>query len=172
MKTALLLVDAQRNMLEGDFPIPAAAQIKPALESLLTRGRKAGALVVHVQNDGPPGEPDEPGTVGWELIFPAAEAEIVVRKGVPDAFAANTDLASDLRASGVKRVVVAGMQSNYCVAATSLGALENGFEVVLASGAHATYDEKESAATISEKVEDELGRGPALTSLLVRTAPK
>src|SRR5262245_4074886 len=46
MATALLLVDVQRNMLEGNTPVPAADQVRPALQSLLARARTAGALVV------------------------------------------------------------------------------------------------------------------------------
>jgi streptothricin hydrolase len=158
MTSALLFIDVQRNMLEGDQPVPAAGAVRPALRALLAAARAAGAVVVHVQNDGPPGEPDEPHTDGWQLVFPAAGGELVVRKGVADAFAANPDLAASLRDRGVDRVVVAGMQSDYCVQATSRGALGHGFEVLLASGAHATYDDRAvSAADIATGVEKELG---------------
>jgi nicotinamidase-related amidase len=51
MTTAFVLVDAERNTLEGDDAIPAAADVRRALEELLTRARAAGAVVVHVQND-------------------------------------------------------------------------------------------------------------------------
>ena len=43
------------------------------------------------------GEPDEPGTPGWELAFDARDDEPVVRKAVPDAFAADPKLAEDLK---------------------------------------------------------------------------
>jgi streptothricin hydrolase len=48
------------------------------------------------------------------------------------------------------------MQSNYCVAESSRGALKQGFQAVLASGAHATYDEDEPASVISTQIEREL----------------
>jgi nicotinamidase-related amidase len=157
MNTALLFVDVQRNMLEGDNPVPAAAAVRPALQALLATARTAGAVVVHVQNDGPSGEPDEPHTGGWRLVFPPADGELVVRKDVSDTFAANPDLAGSLRGRGVDRVVVAGMQSDYCVQATSRGALGLGFEVVLAGGAHATYDAGSvSAAELAAGVEKDL----------------
>lgn len=158
MKTALLLVDVQRNMLEGDAAVPAAGQLRPALAALLATARTAGAVVVHVQNDGSSGDPDQPQTEGWQLVFPAADGELVVRKAVPDTFAANPDLAGWLRARGVDRVVVAGMQSELCVEATSRAALAQGFEVLLAGGAHATFDDRSvAAAAISTGVEKELG---------------
>jgi nicotinamidase-related amidase len=156
MTRALMLIDVQRNMLEPPTPVPAAASIREALQDLLLRARGAGALVIHVQNDGPPGEPDEPGTDGWQLVFPADAGELVVRKDQPDTFAANPALAKDLAAKEITEVVVAGMQSNYCVAESSRGALKHGLQAILASGAHATYDENEPAAAISAQVERDL----------------
>jgi len=157
MATALLLVDVQRNMLEGSTPVPAAGQVRPALQSLLARARAAGALVVHIQNDGPEGSPDEPGTEGWELVFPPVPGELAVRKTEPDVFTADACLATTLTARGIDRVVVAGLQSN-CVEQASRGALRHGFTVLLASGAHATYDKHDSAAVISASVETALSR--------------
>jgi len=157
MTTALRLIDVQRNMLEGNTPVPAAGQVRPALQSLLARARTADALVVHIQNDGPQGSPDEPQTDGWELVFPPVPGELAVRKAEPDVFTADACLATTLTARGIDRVVVAGLQSN-CVEQASRGALRHGFTVLLASGAHATYDKHDSAAVISASVETALSR--------------
>src|ERR1700722_6415296 len=78
--TALVIVDAQRNMLEGSAPVPSAAPFKAALRGLLDDARTARSVVVHVQNDGSSGDPDEPRTAGWELVLELADNEIVVRK--------------------------------------------------------------------------------------------
>jgi streptothricin hydrolase len=156
MARALMLIDVQRNMLEPPTPVPAAASIREALQDLLLRARGAGALVIHVQNDGPPGEPDEPGTDGWQLIFPAGAGELIVRKDQPDTFAANPALVKDLATMEITEVVIAGMQSNYCVAESSRGALKRGLQAILASGAHATYDENEPASAISAQIERDL----------------
>jgi streptothricin hydrolase len=156
MTRALMLIDVQRNMLEPPTPVPAAASIREALQDLLLRARGAGALVIHVQNDGPPGEPDEPGTDGWQLVFPASAGELIVRKDQPDTFAANPELVKDLAAQEITEVVIAGMQSNYCVAESSRGAQKQGLQAILASGAHATYDENEPASAISAQIEREL----------------
>lgn len=156
MTRALMLVDVQRNMLEPPAPVPSAAPIREALEDLLLRARRAGAFVVHVQNDGPPGEPDEPGTDGWQLVFPVSVGELIARKDQSDTFAANPALAKDLAGKGITEVVIAGMQSNYCVAESSRGALKRGLRAILASGAHATYDENEPASAISAQIEREL----------------
>lgn len=151
-----MLIDVQRNMLEPPAPVPSAASTREAVEDLLRRARRAGAFVVHVQNDGPPGEPDEPGTDGWQLVFPVSAGELIVRKDQSDTFAANPALAKDLAEREITEVVIAGMQSNYCVAASSRGALKRGLQAILASGAHATYDENEPAPAISARIEREL----------------
>lgn len=54
MAKALMLIDVQRNMLEPPTPVPSAATTRQALQDLLLRARQAGALVIHVQNDGAP----------------------------------------------------------------------------------------------------------------------
>jgi len=156
MTRALMLIDVQRNMLEPPTPVPSAASIREALQDLLLRARGAGALVVHVQNDGPPGEPDEPGTDGWQLVFPVSDGELIVRKDQENTFAANPALAKDLADKEITEVVIAGMQSNYCVAESSRGALKQGLQAILAAGAHATYDESEPASVISAHTEREL----------------
>lgn len=157
MTTALLLIDVQRDMLDGDDPVPAAPEVRPRLEALLAGARAAGVPVVHVQNDGPPGSTDEPGTEGWELAVRPAPGDRVVRKDQGDAFAADPELASRLAAAGVDAVAVAGMQSEHCIAATSRGALGAGLAVLLVADAHATYDDGgRSAADISAEVAAEL----------------
>lgn len=156
MTTALFVVDAQRNMLEGGDPVPSADSMKDVLADVISRARNAGAVVVHVQNNGAPGDPDEPHTAGWELVFPPASGEPVVEKDSSDTFSSNPDLVEVLRSERVDRVVVVGMQSEFCVAATSRGALGHGFGVVLPRLAHATYDADKSARQVSEDVETEL----------------
>ena len=156
MTRAMVLIDVQRNMLEAPTPVPSAVSTREALQDLLLRARQAGALVIHVQNDGPPGEPDEPGTDGWQLVFPISSGELIVRKDQPDTFAANPALAKELSAKEITEVVIAGMQSNYCVAESSRGALKEGLQEILAAGAHATYDEGEPASAISTQIEREL----------------
>ncbi|GGS38619.1 isochorismatase [Actinokineospora fastidiosa] len=146
-----MLVDVQRNMIRPPTPVPSAPAVEAAVVDLLTRARIAGVPVVHVRNNGGTGDPDETGTPGWELVHDVVGGEHVVDKTEPDAFAGT--LLADLIPSG-SRVVIAGMQSEYCVRETALSALRRGHEVVLA--AHATYDDDTDATTIARRVEREL----------------
>lgn len=72
-------------------------------------------------------------------------------------FESNPDLTNQLRAEGISTLVVCGIQSEYCVRETSLGALSAGFNVILLQGAHSTYDDSGKSATqLEAEVEEEL----------------
>jgi nicotinamidase-related amidase len=154
MTSVLLLVDVQRNMLLPPEPVPEADGVAAAIEDVLDRARSAGAVIVHVRNNGPADAPDALGTPGWELVHEVRDGEHVVDKDEPDAFA-GTGLADLVPASAA--VVVAGMQSEYCIRETSLSALRRGHRVMLVHGAHATYDDEVPAATTARRIEEELG---------------
>ncbi|MFF3900907.1 cysteine hydrolase family protein [[Kitasatospora] papulosa] len=138
---ALIVVDVQRAFVRGDGALPEAERLVDRTAELITRAREAGALVVHVQNDGPAGGDDEPHTPGWGLHHPVdtGRGEVVIRKTHDDAFQ-ETSLESVLTTSGVRSLAVCGLMSEMCVQATARTAVELGYRVVLPYDAHATYD--------------------------------
>lgn len=137
---ALVVVDMQTAFLRGEHAVPHARTVVDQVDLLLAAARAAGALVVHLRNDGPAGAPDEPGTPGWELLRTPADGESVVAKSVDDGFEEDTGLESLLRDAGVERIAICGLLSEMCVAATARGALDRDFAVVLAHRAHGTND--------------------------------
>ncbi|TJZ49547.1 isochorismatase family protein [Streptomyces piniterrae] len=149
---ALLVVDVQSAFVSGDEAVPDAARVLDRSRDLITRARAAGALVVHLQNDGPPGAVDEPETPGWQLHLPIAPGprETVVRKTDDDGFE-ETPLGPLLTGAGVQALAICGVLSEMCVAATARTALALGFRVVLPHDGHATYDIP-AAPGISEPV--------------------
>jgi nicotinamidase-related amidase len=155
----LLLIDVQRNMLLPPQPVPDALAVGPKIAEILHRARRAGAMVIHVRNNGGQDDPDAPGTTGWKLIHDVAGHEAVVDKRTPDSFD-GTELGSLL--ADAPDVVIVGMQSEYCVRETSLAALKRGLDVVLVRGAHATYGNgKHTAAEIAAATEAELAQAGA-----------
>jgi nicotinamidase-related amidase len=138
---ALIVVDLQTAFVSGTDAVPAAAQLLDRVGELLDRARAADAIVVHLQNDGPPGADDEPGTPGWELYLPVKPGprEHVIRKPRDDGFD-GTSLGEVLVSAGVRSLVVCGVMSEMCVQATARTALARGYRVVLPFDAHATYD--------------------------------
>ncbi|WP_369359335.1 isochorismatase family protein [Streptomyces sp. cg2] len=138
---ALLVVDVQSAFVAGEEAVPDAERVLDRARDLLGRARAAGALVVHLQNDGPPGSVDAPHTPGWELHLPVecGPREHVVRKTEDDGFA-DTRLGALLTGAGATELAVCGVLSEMCVAATARTALALGHRVVLPHDAHATYD--------------------------------
>ncbi len=136
---ALLVVDVQNAFVEGPSAVPGHATLRAMVELLLDKARSAWAPVIFLQNDGPPGALDEPFQPGWKLHFPPLSGEVVIRKTEDDGFD-GTDLDAILTAFGAKHLVICGVLSDMCIAATARAALERGYGVLLPHDAHATYD--------------------------------
>jgi len=147
--SALLIIDAQVNMFEPQ-PVDRAPEVLEQLKQLLARARAAGAPVVFVRNNGGPDDPDYPHSPGW-AIHPAlapAEGESIIDKFTPDAFH-QTNLAGNLAGRGVGHLVVAGMQTEFCIDTTVRRAFSLGYRVTLAADAHSTYAGRLPAADIT-----------------------
>jgi nicotinamidase-related amidase len=138
---ALIVVDVQTAFVSGGDAVPDAARLVERVSELLDRAREAGALVVHLQNDGAPGADDEPETPGWELYLPVKPGprEHVIRKPRDDGFD-GTALGEVLVGAGVRSVAICGLMSEMCVQATARTALARGYRVVLPYDAHATHN--------------------------------
>lgn len=79
-----------------------------------------------------------------------------------DMFESNPDLSASLRAQGVEHLVFVGLQTDFCVRASILGAIASGFDsskITLLQGAHSTYDNASTGKSyrqIKEDVEKQL----------------
>lgn len=149
---ALILVDVQNDFCPGGaLAVPDGDQVVEPLN----RVSEWFPLVVATQDWHPPhhasfraqGGPWPPhcvaGTVGAEL-HPALNVgaiDLNVKKAIqPDqeaysGFDGEPDLAELLSTQGVKRVFVGGLATDYCVKATVLDALKQGFEAVVLTDA-------------------------------------
>ena len=160
MKTALLIVDAQVNMWEDELSLHNGDQLLDKLGTLISDARRAGILVVYIQNNGGPGDPDEPGTKGWEIHpkLGPAEGEVVIQKNEPSAFG-NTNILQVLREKGIENLIVAGLQTEMCVKANCLSAVKHEYDVTLVSDAHSTFDgDSETAEQVIQRHNAELGQ--------------
>jgi streptothricin hydrolase len=156
--TALLIIDAQVNMFDPKHSVYEASEVLNRLQKLLSLARASGTQIVFIQNNGQEGEADQPRTTGWLLHSDLAvqNGDLVVQKSTNDIFQ-QTGLADRLRRQGVQKLIIAGLQSEYCIAASCRMAHELGFGVTLVSDAHSTYDQAgESAADIRERINREL----------------
>lgn len=138
---ALLVIDVQMFGFGEDSPVHAGESLLSNVGDLIARARARSVPVIYVQHCGAEGEIDEPGAPAWE-IHPAiapVEGEPVVQKRHPDAFQ-ETTLLQELESRNVERLIVAGMQTEYCVDTTCRRAYGLGYDVTLAKDAHSTWD--------------------------------
>ena len=135
MPTALLVIDVQQGLCEGDG---AAWQTPPLIErinQLAQAARAAGAPVVWIQHEAL--DELQHGSPVWQLADGLAPEpqDLRVRKTTPDSFN-RTELEALLRARGVDTLVICGMHTEFCVDTTCRRALALGWPVLLAGDAH------------------------------------
>jgi len=147
MSTALLIVDVQEGMFMESPPPHEGGAVVERIRDLLERARRASTPIFFVQHDGGAGDLLEAGTAGFPILseLTPRAGEVVTVKCEIDAFAA-TDLEAKLRNAGVDRLVVCGMQTDFCVNAATRAAASRGFDVVLAADAHTTMDSPRKTA--------------------------
>ena len=134
-EAGLLVIDVQRAAVEG---CADADGLVERINDLARRAHAAEAPVIFVQHEGN-GEPER-GEPGWELAdgLERPDGAHVVAKRFRDAFA-ETGLEELLRRSGVQRVVVTGVHSDYCVQMTAISAVVRGFDLTLVADGHAGH---------------------------------
>lgn len=168
MSTALLIIDVQQALCYGEYAAFEAERVIERINLVSRKARAAGAPVVVIQHESR-GGPLDHGTDGWRLAdgLDVQSTDILVRKTATDSFH-NTELQSVLRARGVTRLVICGLQSEFCVDTTTRRALALGYPVALVSDAHSTLDNSVlSAAQISAHHNETLANitsfGPRVT---------
>jgi nicotinamidase-related amidase len=139
--TALLLIDVQVNMFAQGSSVFDGEKVLNTISSLITRARSTHLPIFYVQNNGGENDPDLPGTPGWQ-IHPAVTPEkedIIIQKSTPDSFF-QTNLQNELDSRHIRRLIIAGMQTDFCINATCRRAFDFGYDVTLVQDGHSTYD--------------------------------
>lgn len=137
-KTALLIVDVQQALVDrGPWKKPRLLGVVQALQK---KFREAGAPVIYVRHDDGPGAELAYGAAGWQVAREAApvRGEKVFDKKCNSAFL-GTGLGRYLEGLGVGTLVIAGLQTEYCIDATVKSAFERGFRVILPAGGVSTF---------------------------------
>jgi acyl-CoA reductase-like NAD-dependent aldehyde dehydrogenase/nicotinamidase-related amidase len=159
-KTALLLVDCQEDYFARDGLQPPRGTLLAAIAAALDEARRQGWPVFHVRTrvsaDGADAMPHRreaaeavEGTAGFaapEVLHEQA-GEPVFHKRFFSAFDAD-GLEDELRAQGIKQLVVAGVHSHACIQATTLDAYARGFEVLIGEDLVGSYDAAHGALAL------------------------
>ncbi len=140
-RTALLVIDLQRAMFETNPPIDGGGKLLDIVQGLIAGARRAAVPVVYVRHDGGAGDELEGGTPGWQ-VHPALAprpGEAVIDKRTPDGFH-QTRLAETLADAGIGKLIIAGAQTEICVDTTCRRSFSLGFETIVVSDGHSTWD--------------------------------
>jgi len=139
--TALLIIDVQMTMFDESNPVYQAEALIVKLKGLVAKARLADVPVIYIQhNTGQSGDLAE-GSTEWQInpaIAPLA-GELIVHKQHPDSFQ-ETLLQNELEKRGIKNLIIAGMQTEFCIDTTSRRAYSLGYDVTLVKDAHSTWD--------------------------------
>jgi nicotinamidase-related amidase len=164
--TALLVIDIQRGAFDGLRcpPIADGEGLVRAARSLIDAARRAEAPVVFIQHsEEEPGDPFEDGTPHWQLHAELAprDGDLVMKKRASSSFEA-TLLDDHLRGRNIGRLVLCGLQSEFCVTNTACAAMQLGYAVQVAADGHATWpSEGRQAAAIRDDVNASLAKSGA-----------
>ncbi|MGN2434212.1 cysteine hydrolase family protein [Pseudomonas syringae] len=138
--TALVVIDFQNEYFTGKLPIPDGMQALNNARRLINFADQSGIQVFHVQHIAPKDSPifaDGSQEVQFHPLMQPRAQDLRVRKSTVSVFA-STDLDSQLKARGIKTVILAGLMTHACVAGAARDAAPLGYSVVVAADASAT----------------------------------
>lgn len=140
MTSALLVIDVQKGLCTGQWAAFDIDRVIANINTVAAKARAAGAPVVFIQHEAD-GSPLQFESEAWRLDerLAVAPEDLCVRKTTCDSFL-KTQLQALLQARGVDRLVVCGLQSDFCVDTTARRALGLGYPVTLVADAHSTVD--------------------------------
>lgn len=152
--TALIAIDFQNEYFSGKMPIPDGAAAMREARRLIEMADKHKMPVFHAQHAAPADSPIfAEGGRFFDIhpdIAPAAH-HVVLKKPTPSAFA-GTELEAQLKARGIKTLIITGLMTHMCVSATAFDAAPRGYHSIIASDACATRDlDQEDGGVLSHR---------------------
>lgn len=135
----LLVIDAQEQITNEK--LYNFEGFVDAVKKLIAAARENGVEVIYIRHDDGAAPGLVKGTDGFEVYsgFAPETEEKIYDKTVNSAFR-DTGLLEYLKDKGVKRVIITGLQTDYCIDANVKCAFEHGFEVIVPHSANTTTD--------------------------------
>lgn len=136
----LLVIDAQREYLDGYLPLAGIDAALAHGAPLLARARKAGTPVIHILHRGG-GTFFNPAGTGFQPIpaWQAQPGETVIEKTLANSFS-GTELLATLKATGRERLIVIGFMTHNCIDSTVRAGVDLGYRSTIVAAATATRD--------------------------------
>ena len=139
MPVKLLVIDVQNAVYTP--ALYAFDAFTENLTRLMQAARSTGTEVIFIRHDDGAGEPLSPGNAGFEIAAPFAplSGERIFDKNVNSPFR-SSGLTEYLRGCGEDTLMLAGLQTEYCVDAAVKCGFEHGFRIIVPAYANTTTD--------------------------------
>ncbi|ARM72280.1 isochorismatase superfamily hydrolase [Listeria monocytogenes] len=135
----LLVIDTQKLIMTNN--LYNFDSLVPNIEQLIATARKNKIEIVYIRHDDGPNTELTEGKEGFEIYekFQPTTHERIFDKTVNSAFK-GTGLLEYLKEKGTKKIVVAGLQTDFCIDATVKCGFEHGFHMIVPAHANSTED--------------------------------
>lgn len=138
----LLIVDTQKLIM--DKHLYNFEALESNIKLMISTARENGMEVVYVRHYDHPGcgglSKDKEGFQIYDEFKPQAD-ERIFDKDVNSAFK-NSGLLEYLNEKGEKQIIIAGLQTDYCIDATIKCGFEHGFEIFVPENSNSTFSNK------------------------------
>ncbi len=143
-KTALMIIDVQEGFFNNMEGLYKPDELIKTLQGLIAKARAVDMPIIFVRHDE---DPENDGDIHPD-IYPQ-EGDLVIPKMTPDSFK-DTILEAELKKRGIKKLIIGGLQTEYCVDTTTRRAFSLDYDVTLVADAHSTFDFDDSPITAAQ----------------------
>ena len=135
----LIVIDMQKALMDDE--LYDFEHLVPNVARLIAAARETGVEVIHVRHDAGAGSGFSEGDEAFEFADETApaEGEKTYVKTVNSCFS-NKDFAAYLEEAKDEKLMIVGLQTNFCVDATVKSAFDRGYEVYIPEGTNSTFD--------------------------------
>ena len=135
----LLVIDMQKGLVDED--LYDYESFTENVKKLIDAARNNNVEVIYFRHDAGPGSGFSAGDESFEIAegFEPAPGEKVFDKTINSCFG-NKEFKAYMKQQEDRRLMIAGLQTNYCIDATVKSAFERGYEVIIPEGSNSTFD--------------------------------
>ena len=136
----LLVIDTQVGIT--DSRLYRFEALRANIKALIAWARKCGTEVVYVRHDDGPGTGFSVGDEEFQIFpeFAPLPGEKIFDKTVNSALHPSVGLSKYLADKGEKRLMVVGLQTDFCIDATIKSAFDLGYEIIVPEDTNSTFD--------------------------------
>lgn len=136
----LLVIDTQKGITDDRLYL--FEELRTNIKTLIAQARESGVEVIYVRHDDGPGTGFSVGDGEFQIYeeFAPREGERIFDKVVNSALHPSVGLSRYLADKGEKRLMVVGLQTDFCIDATIKSGFDLGYEMIVPERTNSTFD--------------------------------